>query len=128
MIIVIENKKYKVDIKSKPEIGDFGIIFAEGFNGIGGGYSIFYHDNSKIAKINCLTTKCWKVILDIEEQTLPKIDECLNGIKQICENDNDSDELLKHKANWIYILNKLNFWDDVPILLEILKYEIKNKK
>lgn len=59
----------------------------------------------------------------------PTIEECLKVVKQLNEkpNPNATEVELKHKANLLYLLNRLNFWEDVPILLEFVKHEVELK-
>ena len=53
----------------------------------------------------------------------PDIEKCIESIKIICEGNNDSTEVIKHKANWLYMLNRLDFFKDLPILIELIEYE-----
>lgn len=53
----------------------------------------------------------------------PTIEQCLTAIKELNNDIPQSEELLKQKANWLYLLNRLSFWEDLPILLDIVKYE-----
>lgn len=53
----------------------------------------------------------------------PSIEKCNETIEQICKGMENSPELIKHKANWLYILQRLSFWKDMPVLLELIKYE-----
>jgi hypothetical protein len=61
------------------------------------------------------------------EHKLPTIEECLATIRELNKENNETEENLKHKANWLYMLNRLKFWDDMPILIELIQYEIKHK-
>lgn len=58
---------------------------------------------------------------------MPTIEECLKVVKEINDGSSQTEEELKHKANWLYMLNRLNFWQDMPILIEIIQHEIKQK-
>ena len=61
------------------------------------------------------------------EHKLPTIEECLATIRELNKGNSESEENLKHKANWLYMLNRIKFWDDMPILIELIQYEVKQK-
>jgi hypothetical protein len=62
------------------------------------------------------------------EQKHPTIEECVNIVREINKDvPNVNEEELKHRANWLYILNRLNFFDDVPVLLQIINKEVERK-
>jgi hypothetical protein len=60
-------------------------------------------------------------------ETKPTIEECLATIRELNKGNNESEENLKHKANWLYMLNRLKFWEDMPVLIELIQYEVKQK-
>lgn len=60
-------------------------------------------------------------------ETKPTIEECLATIRELNKGNNESEENLKHKANWLYMLNRLKFWEDMSVLIELIQYEVKQK-
>jgi hypothetical protein len=60
-------------------------------------------------------------------ETKPTIEECLETIRHLNKQNQQTEEELKHKANWLYILNRLNFWEDMPVMIQMIQYEIKQK-
>jgi hypothetical protein len=60
-------------------------------------------------------------------ETKPTIEECLATIRELNKQNEQTEEQLKHKANWLYMLNRLKFWEDMPVMIEIIQYEIKQK-
>ena len=60
-------------------------------------------------------------------ETKPTIEECLATIRELNKQNQQTEEQLKHKANWLYMINRLKFWEDVPVMIEIIQYEIKQK-
>lgn len=62
------------------------------------------------------------------EETKPTMSDCLEAVTKINEGIPNTEELLMHKARWLYMLNRLNFWNDMPVMLDIIKYEIEVKK
>ena len=63
-----------------------------------------------------------------EAENKPTLEDCKKVILEINKDIPQSDEQLLNKAHWLYMLNRLNFWEDMPILLELIKYEIKKVK
>ena len=64
------------------------------------------------------------------EHKKPTIETCLETIKGICEGKNFTEEQLKHRARILFLLNRLDFFDDMPILFEEINYQrelAKNK-
>ena len=60
---LIQIEKYLLAIEeSKVNEGDYGLGFAEGINGIGRGYNLFFHDGSNSAKINTIAENTYKVV------------------------------------------------------------------
>lgn len=55
--------------------------------------------------------------------TNPKYVDTLVAIKIICKDQNFSAEELHHRARLMYLMNKINFWVDLPVLLEELNYQ-----
>ena len=53
----------------------------------------------------------------------PTIEECREAVNELTKDLNFSEEELKHRTRWLYLLNRLSFWDDMPILLEEIKYQ-----
>lgn len=53
----------------------------------------------------------------------PTIEQCLHSITLICEGNGDSPEELQHKADLLYLLNRLDFFKDVPVLIKFIEYE-----
>jgi len=51
------------------------------------------------------------------------IDTCLASVKEICKENNFTEDELKHRARILYLLNKLNFWQDFPVLVEEIIYQ-----
>ncbi len=62
------------------------------------------------------------------EETKPTMKDCLEAVIKINEGVPNTQELLMQKARWLYMMHRLNFWNDMPILLDIIKYEIRIKK
>ena len=61
MKIIINNIIYICN-NSKVNIGDYGLIYSRGFKGIGKGYSLFYHDDSTVSRLNSVCEGTLKVI------------------------------------------------------------------
>lgn len=57
------------------------------------------------------------------KENLPTIQACLATIKEICAGKNISEEELKHRARLLYLMNRLSFWNDLPVLLEEINYQ-----
>ncbi len=61
-------------------------------------------------------------------ESKPTIEKCLEVIRELNKDIPQSEELIKHKANWLYMLNRLDFWQDMPVLLELIKYKDNGTK
>jgi hypothetical protein len=57
------------------------------------------------------------------DKSKPTIEQCLATIRELNKDVPQPEELLKQKANWLYLLNRLSFWDDIPVLMDIVNYE-----
>lgn len=61
------------------------------------------------------------------EEPKPTMTDCLNAVKKINEGTECSDEKIQHNARWLYMLNRLDFWNDMPVMLDIIKQEVSKK-
>jgi len=61
------------------------------------------------------------------EEQKPTIKKCLEVVRELNKGLPATEEQLKDKANWLYMLNRLSFFDDIPILLEIVFYDRKQQ-
>lgn len=60
---IIQIEKYLLAIEeSKINEGGYGLGFAEGINGRGRGYFLFFHDGSNRAKVNTIAENTYKVV------------------------------------------------------------------
>ena len=58
------------------------------------------------------------------------IDECYKAISEI-NKDNIvilTEDEIRYRANWLYFLNRLNFWEELPYLIELIQQEIQRDK
>jgi len=62
------------------------------------------------------------------QETKPTLNDCLEVVVKINEGIPNTKELLMHKARWLYMLNRLSFWNDLPVMLDIIKHEIELEK
>ena len=49
--------------------------------------------------------------------------KCLTAVEQICKGQNFNHDEIHHRARILYLMNKLNFWEDFPVLLDEFKYQ-----
>lgn len=52
------------------------------------------------------------------------LEKMYEAVRELNKGIEQSDELLWQKARWAYMLNKISFWDDLPILMDLINYEI----
>lgn len=57
----------------------------------------------------------------------PTLDECKKVIIDLVSGSECSDAEIMQRARLLYFLNRLSFWDDMPILFDLINHE-KNKK
>jgi hypothetical protein len=62
----------------------------------------------------------------------PDLNSCIESIKTICAGKDFSDEEIRHRARLLFLMNRLDFWNEFPILLEEIQYQkekanLKNK-
>lgn len=55
------------------------------------------------------------------------IELCLKTIRELCEGKNFSEEEFLHRARLLYLLNRFEFWNDLPILFDFITEEVKRK-
>ena len=56
------------------------------------------------------------------------IEKCLETVKELCVDTNESEEALNNKANWLYIMNRLSFWNDMPVVIQMIQFEKQKTK
>jgi hypothetical protein len=59
---------------------------------------------------------------------LPTLEKCREGINEICKDMRFSEEELQHRARILFLLSRLNFWDELPVLLDEIRYQKKLSK
>lgn len=52
----------------------------------------------------------------------------LKAIREICKDNNFSEEELLHRARLLYFINRLDFGKEMPMLLGLIQYEVEKKK
>ncbi len=57
----------------------------------------------------------------------PTLDECIEAVRKINEGISSDEDKITNNARWLYILNRINFWNDMPIVTALINQEIKNK-
>lgn len=58
-------------------------------------------------------------------ETKPTLDECLVGIREVCKESDFSEDELLHRARILYLMNRLDFFNEMTVLLDEINY---NKK
>lgn len=98
---LIQIEKYLLAIEeSKVNEGDYGLGFAEGINGIGRGYSLFFHDGSNKAKVNTIAENTYKVVAHLPLNNSP----ILEGVPLLPPLENEAEKLAEQeciKDEWI---------------------------
>lgn len=51
------------------------------------------------------------------------MEEYLKVIREICKGKNLTEEEIRHRARLLFLINRLNFFDELPVLLEELMYQ-----
>jgi len=60
-LIKISKEYFIIAEDSKVKESEYGVGFAEGIKGVGRGWNIFYNDGSKLAKLNSICEKTYKI-------------------------------------------------------------------
>ncbi len=104
------------------------IVFVVGKDINGGGFRdvknkfIAY---KKCEKIKLLPTATVEFHNGDYKPELPTIEQCVKGVREICAKQNFSEDELRHRARFIYLMARLDFWNEFPILLEEITYQRK---
>lgn len=67
------------------------------------------------------------------EQEKITLEKCLEIVKSLnegilIEGKPQTEEILLQKARWLYFINRLEFWKEIPVLIDMLKWERENYK
>ncbi len=60
----------------------------------------------------------------MERDMNPSLETCIKTVREINKNNPlATEEVIIQNARWLYFINRLSFWEDIPVLIDLIKYE-----